>query len=122
MKTALNWFEIAVDDLDRAARFYEQMLGTPLRRERFFGLDQALFPYESPGLGGALVKDPRRAPGAAGALVFLNAEGRLDDCLGRVAVAGGEVVQKKTSIEFAGYYALVRDTEGNLVGLHSRTA
>ena len=38
-----------------------------------------------------------------------------------VAKAGGEVVQKKMAIGPAGFIAVIRDTEGNVVGLHSHT-
>ena len=48
-----------------------------------------------------------------------NAEGRLDAIVGRVEQAGGKVEQPKTSIGEHGFIALIRDTEGNVVGLHS---
>lgn len=57
MKNALNHFEIAVRDLERAVRCYEFLLGTRLRRETFNGLPYALFPHEEPGVSGALVED-----------------------------------------------------------------
>jgi len=51
--------------------------------------------------------------------VYLNASGKLDACLERVVPAGGAVVMPKTDIGDPGFIAVVRDTEGNLVGLHS---
>lgn len=119
-KNATHWFEIAVTDLERAARFYETALDIPIRRENFFGTPMGVFPSEAPGVGGALVVDARLSPGApSGSLVYLNAEGKLDATLERIPRAGGEVVKPKTSIGDQGFIALVRDSEKNLIGLHS---
>ena len=119
MKNALNWFEIPARDMDRAVGFYGQVLGRALKRESFQGTDMAIFPADEAGVAGAIVKDPRREPVAAGTLVYLDATGQLDACLGRVAGAGGAVVLPKTDIGDPGFIALVKDTEGNVVGLHS---
>ena len=119
MKNALNWFEIPAVDLDRATRFYETLLGQSLKREAFEGMDLAMFPSDEPGVGGAVVKDARRKPGADGSLVYLDATGKLDDCLARTTKAGGAVVVPKTDIGKPGFIALVRDTEGNVIGLHA---
>jgi uncharacterized protein len=119
MKNALNWFEIPVADLDRASGFYEKVLGVGLRRETFFGVPHALFPFQDPGVGGALVRDDRRQVAAGGSLVYIDATAKLDECLARVPAAGGAVLQPRTAIGAAGFFAVVRDSEGNTVGLHS---
>ena len=117
MTNALNWFEIFVADLDRATRFYEEVLSLSLRREDDGGM--SIFPYEGPeGVGGALVQKPGLA-GRQGALIYLPAEGQLDACLGRVAGAGGSVITPRLGIGPHGFVAVVRDSEGNHVGLHS---
>jgi predicted enzyme related to lactoylglutathione lyase len=119
MQNAINWFELFVTDLDRAQRFYEAALDLKLRREEFGGTPMAIFMSAAEGaVGGALVKDGARKPGG-GALVYLNANGKLDAVLGRIPKAGGEVVLPKTDIGAPGYIATIRDTEGNVVGLHS---
>jgi predicted enzyme related to lactoylglutathione lyase len=119
MKNAINWFEIPVADMDRACRFYEGALALPLRRESFFGVPMAVFPAQEPGVGGALVRDDKRPVASGGALVYLDVTGRLDACLDRVPGGGGAVVQPRTSIGDNGFVALVRDSEGNTVGLHT---
>jgi uncharacterized protein len=119
MKNALNWFEIPVGDMDRAVRFYEDVLSANLRRESFFGVPNAIFPFQAPGVGGALIQDAKRPPGPGGSLVYVDVTARLDDCLSRVPGAGGVVVRPKTSIGEQGFFALIRDSEGNTVGLHS---
>jgi predicted enzyme related to lactoylglutathione lyase len=119
MKNAINWFEIPVDDMDRACRFYEGVLAVPLRREVFFGIPMAVFPSESPGVGGSLVRDEQRPVARGGTLVYVDVTGRLDACLDRVPGAGGAVVQPRTGIGDNGFIAVIRDSEGNTVGLHS---
>jgi predicted enzyme related to lactoylglutathione lyase len=119
MSNAIHWFEIFVSDLDRAVRFYEKTLGIELRREDFAGKPMAVFATAETGVGGALVRDGERTSGAAGTLIYLDATGKLDACLARVSAAGGAVVLPRTDIGDPGFIATIRDTEGNLVGLHS---
>jgi uncharacterized protein len=119
MKSAVNWFEIPVAQLDRAAKFYEAILQTKLRREHMGNQDLAILTSEGTGVGGALVSDPHRKPNSDGTLVYLNANGQLDAVIGRVATAGGTVLLQKTDIGDPGFIALIRDSEGNCVGLHS---
>lgn len=120
MKNAANWFEIPVTNMDRAVACYEALLGERLKRETFGGMPYGIFPHEAPGAGGAIVQDPRRSPGG-GTLVYLNANGKLDEILARTTSAGASVVLPKTSIGPDGYIAILADTEGNHVGLNSET-
>lgn len=118
MKEAITWFELPVTDLDRAQKFYETVLATKMKTELFNGVPNAMFPTDT-GFGGALIKDARRKPAGDGALLYLNADGMLDAVLGRVEQAGGKVLLPKTNIGDPGFIAIVVDTEGNQVGLHS---
>ena len=120
MSHAIHWFEIFVTDIERAVRFYQTVLNVELRRENEDGRPMAIFASAvEQGVGGALVRQPGREQTSQGVLVYLDADGKLDACLGRVEGAGGAVVQPKTDIGPPGFIALVRDTEGNIVGLHS---
>ena len=120
MAHALNWFELPVQDLDRATRFYETVLGETLKRDVFGGMPMSIFTRKDPqDVGGALIQSPHRQPSENGGLRYLNVSGRLDACRGRVDAAGGAVVMPKTDIGDPGFIALVRDTEGNTLGLHS---
>lgn len=122
MKAAINWFELPVVDIERAQRFYEQVLDIELKPENLGPTPMALFPYQQPGTGGALIKDARRKPTSDGALVYLNANGTLDACIARIEKAGGKVLLPKTDIGEPGHIAVLLDTEGNAVGLHSERA
>jgi hypothetical protein len=119
MSHAINWFELPVSDLPRAQAFYEAILGKALRAELFAGMPMAIFPYAEGGVGGALMKMERRRPSTDGALAYLNCNGELEAVLSRVPGAGGRVVLPRTDIGAPGFIAIILDTEGNSVGLHS---
>ena len=127
MSNAINWFEIPVRDLETSARFYETVLadqdGKPraMRREVDGGRPMAIFAYDqgAGAVGGALVADPKLRPGKGDTILYLDVTGRLDQSLLRVAAAGGAIVQPKTDISVNGFIALVKDPDGNVVGLHS---
>ena len=119
MNNAIHWFEIFVSDLERAKSFYETLLGVSLRREDYARVPSAVFEADKDGIAGGIVQDPNRRPGPGGSLVYLNANGKLDACLERVTQAGGLLLMPKTDIGDPGFIAVVRDTEGNVVGLHS---
>jgi predicted enzyme related to lactoylglutathione lyase len=115
---AINWFEISVVNLDRATRFYGDVLGSPLRREVFGGTPIAVFSHTQPaGVGGCLMQHDGRRPSEDGPAVYL-ATKDLQGSLARLKEAGGELVQPYTDIGAQGVMALIRDTEGNVVGLH----
>lgn len=118
----VGWFEIYVQDIDRAKRFYEDVFQVALQKldAPFPGIELWSFPagMDSYGASGALVKMEGVASGGGGTLVYFS----CDDCAveeGRVTGAGGQVQRAKMSIGEYGYISLVTDTEGNMIGLHS---
>ena len=116
---AINWFEIPCEDLDRAATFYETLLGAPMQRETSV-VPMAFFASDRAGTGGTLVKRSFQKPGRGGTMVYLNCDGDLDTVLARVPVAGGLVLMPKTPVPGGhGHFACLRDSEGNHIGLHS---
>lgn len=122
---AVGWFEIPVNDMERAIKFYETVLDIKTERNRMGPLDMAWFPWTEKGSGspGTLVKHPDfYIPSADGVLIYLTAHsGDLTNELGRVEPAGGKVIQDKTKIsDEYGFMALILDSEGNRVALHSR--
>lgn len=119
---ALNWFEIAASNFDRAVAFYGKILGTPLTDVPFGAARMALFPYQDgQGIGGSVTQMEGMNPGPGGTIVYLNVEGDLDGVLSRVPAAGGTVLRPRFGIGEHGFIAIVQDTEGNVVGLHSLT-
>ena len=117
---ALTWFEIAAADLGRATRFYEAVLGHPLKAETMGNSTMSVFPYQQPGVGGCVISGDGHTPSRSGTVIYLNAGPKIDDALARVAKAGGKVVLPKTALPGdMGFFAHVIDSEGNRVGLHA---
>lgn len=119
--SALNWFEIPVADFERAHAFYEAVLAAPISQMNMDPLRMGMLPADRGGIGGAIVAGPGYVPGSSGALVYLNGGDDLSIPMRRVEPAGGKVILSKTRIGDGewGYMALIQDTEGNRVGLHS---
>jgi uncharacterized protein len=115
------WFEIPAAELPRAVEFYETVFGVELRPQSIGGQELAIFPNRAQtGTTGAVVKAQNHKPAAAGVVVYLNADPQLAQVLTRVAKAGGEVLLPRTALpDGMGYFAQIRDTEGNRVGLHA---
>ena len=115
----VGWFEIYVQDMDRARKFYEAVFQTTLQPLPVQDLEMWAFPMHdgAPGAAGALVK-MAGVPSGGSTMVYFN----CDDCAvegGRVAAAGGKVRRDKMSIGEYGFVVLAEDTEGNIIGLHS---
>lgn len=117
---AINWFEIAVSDYDRAKAFYEKVLNiTIVPFEMSSDHQMGLFKSEAGGVGGAIMCGEGYTPSMDGALVYLNGGEDLLAPLSRVEAAGGKVILPKRSIGENGFVAFFSDTEGNRVALHS---
>ncbi len=118
MNSIINWFEIPTQDLDRAVAFYEHALELSFYRETVSGIDMALFPYEKPATGGALVKADMFTPSDKGTVIYLHTPD-LNAALERVTKAGGKTTFGPVVLpEDIGSIALIIDSEGNRVGLH----
>jgi predicted enzyme related to lactoylglutathione lyase len=119
-QNALNWFEIYTNDISKAAEFYGKILGKPLTTVSNDKYNMAMFPSDpDKGVGGALTMMDKCTPGAGGTIVYLNVEGDLDGVLERIPAAGGTVVQPRMDIAPHGFIGILKDPEGNVVGLHS---
>lgn len=116
----VNWFEIYVQDMARAKRFYETVFLRKLEKIANPDLEMWSFPMEIDrfGAGGSLVKMEGMPSGGNSTIVYFICE----DCAvesGRVEAAGGRIFKPKFSIGQYGYIALATDTEGNMIGMHS---
>ncbi|MCG7899960.1 MAG: VOC family protein [Candidatus Thiodiazotropha lotti] len=119
----VTWFEIYVDDMERAKKFYQTVLGISLEKlvdPTGSGVEMWSFPsdMERYGATGALVKMEGFSAGGNSTLVYFGCE----DCAteeSRAEKAGGQIHQAKMSIGEYGYVSIIIDTEGNMFGLHS---
>ncbi len=122
MGNAVNWFEIYVTDLNRATKFYSTVLDKELMDLPSPDEGQMrVFPMEegAPNAAGSLIKHPMGEPGPGGTIVYFQCDDVANE-IGRVEEAGGKVMMPKSSIGEHGFIAMFQDTEGNVVGLHSR--
>lgn len=123
MKNAINWFEIPATDIERAKKFYEAIFSFEMHElDIGDGLRMALFPAESGTVGGTVIQndDGYKPSDSKGPLLYLNANPDLQVVLDRVEAAGGTVtIPKRLITEENGYMAVIIDSEGNRVALHS---
>ncbi|MDF2379693.1 MAG: VOC family protein [Candidatus Gracilibacteria bacterium] len=124
-RNVVGWFEIPVTDMERAIPFYQSVFDVQLERHQMDPIDMAWFPMldEKTGSPGSLVcqKDSYK-PSHDGALLYFTAQsGDLKNEVGRVEAAGGKILSPpKLITEEYGYMALVEDTEGNRIAIHSQ--
>jgi uncharacterized protein len=119
-RNVVGWFELYVQDTERAKVFYQKTFQIDLERLESPGMELWAFPMgrDTPGCPGALVKMEGKDSGVGGTIVYFSCE----DCAveaARAAQNGGSIQKEKMSIGEYGFIALVLDTEGNMIGLHS---
>jgi uncharacterized protein len=124
MKSAISWFEIPSTDLNRAAKFYEAIFDVSLIPMDTPNIKMRMFPVEDPmtDIGGAVVNSGGfHTPSATdGPLIYLNGNPDVQKVLDKVEKAGGKIIVPKTEISpDYGFMAVIIDTEGNRIGLHS---
>jgi uncharacterized protein len=124
---AITWFEIPVNNTERAKKFYETILDIQMELRKIEETNESLilFPFEegvvraTSGLvSGVLTKNNHSKPSADGTVIYLNAYPEIQPVIDRIEPAGGKIVPPKIKI-MAGYIARFIDSEGNQVGLHS---
>ncbi len=120
----VGWFEIYVQDMDRARAFYETVLQYKLEKletpDSFEDLSMWAFPAlpENSGAAGSLVKMKGVESGGNNVLIYFSCQ----DCAveaSRIKAAGGRIDREKASIGSYGFIVIAADTEGNSFGLHS---
>jgi predicted enzyme related to lactoylglutathione lyase len=113
----LVWFDLPVADLDRSATFYGAVLGIKVHKEKFGDYVFCVLDHKD-GNGGCLVLEPANVS-RAGTLCYLNVDGRIRDAVAQVARHGGQVLEPTKPIGPHGFRAVVIDSEGNRIALHS---
>jgi len=124
MNNAISWFEIPTNDIDRAQKFYEAIFGITMMPMDMPNIKMRMFPLDDmmTQVGGALVDSGgfHKASATEGPLIYLNGNPDVQHVLDKVQGAGGSILLPKTEIspEY-GFMAVIMDTEGNRIGLHS---
>lgn len=120
MKNPVCYFEIPVNDLERAIAFYTAVFSYKIERIELDGNEMALFPAfdETSGITGALAKGESYVPGKQGSRIYFSVDS-IEDTLQKVELIGGRVLYPKTAVGELGSVAEFEDSEGNCIALHS---
>ncbi len=124
IRHAVVWCDIPVRDLDRARAFYTAIMGGETYLVSGPDFRFALLPQEGVSVGGCLYEPTSHVnePSQTGPLVYINVDGRMTAALAAVEANGGRITQPCEKIGEHGFRALIIDSEGNRVALHSHTA
>ena len=119
MANQIVWCDIPVKDLDRAIKFYSAVLGQNVSKETAGEMTFGLLPDADSGVSGCLVPGDSE-PSANGPMIYMNCENRLDAAIDLAGKHGGKIMKPKHQIGPHGYRAVVLDSEGNRIALHSK--
>ncbi|SEL45443.1 hypothetical protein SAMN05216262_11151 [Colwellia chukchiensis] len=121
MENQIVWVDIPVTDLPRAMTFYSAVLNAEVKQEEFEHFTIGLLPHAQTNVSGCLVPSPAEQIFTSGPLIYFNVNGRLDDAIKKCEMHGGRLVEEKMSIGGHGFRAIIHDSEGNRIALHSNT-
>ncbi len=122
MKNPVGWFELPVTDLARAKKFYTDVfnfvMGDTVSQGEY---DMSFFPMDpkAPQASGSLSKGPECVPSSNSGVIIYFSVDDIEATCSRASAHGGAIKMPKFSIGEWGFMALVIDTEGNKIGLHS---
>lgn len=116
MPNRVVWFDIPALDLARASKFYAAVLGCQVREDH---PGVAAIEHAGADVSGCIYVDEQDQPAAAGALLYFNCNGRLDAAIAQAEAHGGKILKPKHTIGPYGQRAIVLDSEGNRIALHS---
>lgn len=120
MANQVVWFDLPATDIDRAIKFYSAVLKTEISKQEFDEMAIGVLPHSEEGdVGGCIALSKDVKPSDSGVLIYLNAEGRLDEATAQVEPNGGKILQGKHQIGPYGFRSVILDSEGNRVALHS---
>jgi uncharacterized protein len=132
MENTVVWADIPVTDLDRAMAFYGAVLKRPFTKIE--GMDGIAIEAPPEGMGEGdmsgdmpvsfdLALAETQKPSMEGCTIYLNSGGDPEGMMDRAAKAGGEILMPVTNMgEMVGFIGFFRDTEGNRIGVHKRSA
>lgn len=116
MAHKIDWFDMPVRDLERAIGFYSNVMEMDIEEE-FPGV--GVFSHEDNEIAGCLFTSEDAEPSISGVLLYFNVNGRLQEAVDMVEDFGGIIEQGPHDIGSFGQRALVLDSEGNRIALHS---
>lgn len=114
-------FEIPADDLARAKKFYQSVFGWEMMdvpqmdytMVTTVSTGEDHMPKESGAINGGM--ETRKYAGHS-PMIVINVSS-VDEYLKKAEANGGKMFMQKTAVGDMGYYARVKDTEGNVIGI-----
>jgi predicted enzyme related to lactoylglutathione lyase len=110
------YFEMPADDVERAKHFYESVFEWKIDYIPRIDYHSVQTSDGGDGIGGGLIR--RKAAGQP-IMNYVRVRS-IEECQVLIVENGGTIVLKRQEVPGFGAYAIFRDTEGNLVGLHER--
>jgi uncharacterized protein len=116
----VGWFEIYVDNIERAKKFYESVFSVKLEKLDSQEIEMWSFPMEMNkfGASGALVRMEGFSPARNSIIIYFSCDNCAEEEK-KIKRSGGKIEKSKFSIGQYGFIVLGYDTEGNMIGLHS---
>ena len=121
-KNRIVWMDIPVEDLSRATKFYSHLMGLEFSIQEHGGMKFSLCPHSDNESAFCLVIEPNFKPcdiNHHAPLIYLNVEGRMDQAVKNATEYGGKIIKAKEQIGPYGFRAILLDSEGNCIALHS---
>lgn len=118
-KNAVVYFEIPVEDMQRAMHFYHTLFSFTFEREQLDGYEMAFFPLDEQlsGITGALAKGDIYVPSKNGAILYFHVDD-IGDTLSKAKELNAEILYPKTlNIAYGFAAAEIADSEGNRIAL-----
>lgn len=120
MNNVINWFELPVNEFNRAKKFYEDVLEISLAEMEFDGFKSLTFPFDGSNVSGALVQNQGGEPNNS-IILYFNTGKNLGPALERVKANKGKIIMEAMPIK-SGFIAHAMDSEGNKIGLFALEA
>lgn len=114
----ISYFEIQVDNIDRAVKFYEQVFGWQFTKEQHLPIEY--WRIQTDGANGGLLKRPAPVPApqsGTNAFVCSMEVENFDVIAAKILEHGGQVALPKFAVPGKCWQGYFLDTEGNTFGL-----
>ena len=113
MNNSICHIEISATDLKRAEKFYSELLSWKIQKAEKFP-DYLVFDTgKEPG--GGIQKVKKVNPGD-GVLIYIEVKD-IEKTLNKAKSLGGKIIKEKTDIPPIGWFGLLADLDGNIIGL-----
>lgn len=124
IKNKIVWTDIPVNNLERASKFYSKIMNLEFTIEEFGNIKFALCPHTDEEAAFCLIEEKNFKPcnlDYTTPMIYLNVNERIDQALSEVTKHGGKIINTKEQIGPYGFRAIILDSEGNRLALHSYT-